>query len=212
MALSDKKSNLTKVTTNTPVFRTGGVLSQKLSFYKPSFSTNTGVSSGAPQGVTTEAALQAPASKDTGGSNTATVAPASFRLMIGYSVQSAITESVKTVYSTNNGATWTTFESGFDLQYVPVGGEFQRVGSGMRHTVKPGDDLWIGLYKFTINSSVSSSINFAGNPGGYVYPSSSYTSSCGVTNPYKIYNISGSNSTYLASITIAVSASAVVFC
>ena len=212
MALSDKKSNLTKVNTNTPVFKTGGVLSQKLSFYTPNFSTNTGVSSGAPQGASTEAALQAPANKDSGGAKTETVAPASFRLMIGYTVASAVTESVKTVYSTDNGSTWTTFESGFDLQYVPVGGSFQRVGSGKKHTVNPGDNLWIGLYKVSVNSSVSSSIKFAGNPNRFIVSGSSYDTLCGVSNPYKIYNISSSISTYVATITVAVSGSSVVFC
>lgn len=209
MALSDKKSNLTKGIKNAPVFKPSGVLSQKLSIYKPSFSTNTGVSSGAPQGVVTEAALQVPATKDTGGSNTATVAPSKFLLMLGYSITAPVTQSVKTVFSTDNGSTWNTFET-FDLQYVPVGGQFQRDAFPNKRYINPGDNLWVGVY--SVSGSVSGSITFAGNPGGYVYSGSSYTSSCGITNPYKLSNISGSYATYLVSITIPVSASAVIPC
>jgi hypothetical protein len=205
MALSDKKSNLSKVTTNTPVVRTGGVLSQKLSFYKPTFSTNTGLSSGAPQGVTTEAALQAPTSKDTGGSNTATVAPSTFQLVLGVAVQASVTQSIKTVYSTDSGSSWNTFESDFDLQYVPVGSIFQRSNQFDKKYVNPGDNLWIGVY--SLSGSVSSSIKFGSYPNGFPVVSQSYDTYCGITNPYKIANISSSIAYYNPVIVVAVSSS-----
>lgn len=210
MALDSKKSNLTKGLKNAPVFRPSGTLSKKLSFYTPNFSTVTGVSQGS--SPNTEAALAAPAtpSNTTGGAKTETVAPASFLLMLGYSVQAAVTQSIKTVFSTDSGSTWTTFESDFDLQYVPVGGQFQRDASPNKKYVKPGDNLWIGVY--SLSGSVSSSIKFEGNPGGYIVSGSTYDSLCGITNPYKIYNISGSSSIYFTGITIAVVSGSVVAC
>jgi hypothetical protein len=212
MALSDKKSDLTKGIKNAPVFKPGGVLSQKLSFYKPTFSTNTGVSSGAPQTVTTEAALAVPATKDTGGSNTATVAPSKFIMILGVGVQAAASEYeyIKTVYSTDSGSTWKTFESYFDLQYVPVGSIFQRSNQYDKKYVNSGDNLWIGVY--SLSGSVSSSIKFGSYPNGFPVVSQSYDTYCGITNPYKITNISSSVATYNPVIVIAVSASAVIPC
>jgi hypothetical protein len=204
MALSDKKNDLTKGIKNAPVFKPGSTLSQKTSFYKPTFSTNTGVSSGAPQGVTTEAALQAPASKDTGGSNTATVAPSKFQLLLGISVQAAVTQSIKTVYSTDSGSTWNLFETNFDLQYVPVGSISYRSNFDKKY-VNPGDNLWIGVY--SVSGSASSSIKFGSYPDGFPVVSQSYDTYCGITNPYKIANISSSIAYYNPVIVVAVSSS-----
>jgi hypothetical protein len=210
MALSDKKSDLTKGIKNAPVFKPGGALSQKTSFYKPSFSTNTGVSSGAPQGVAAEAALQAPASIDTGASNTATVAPSTFQMVLGVAVQASVTQSIQTVYSTDSGSTWNIFESDFDLQYVPVGSIFQRSNQFNKKYVNPGDNLWIGVY--SLSGSVSSSIKFGSYPNGFPVVSQSYDTYCGITNPYKITNISSSLAIYNPTIVVAVSSSAVIPC
>lgn len=205
MALSDKKSNLTKGLKNAPVFRPSGVLSKKLSFYTPNFSTNTGVSQGS--STNTEAALAAPAtpSNTTGGAKTETVAPSKFQLIIGIRVQAATSESINLFYSTNSGSSWTPFVSSVELQYVPVGGLSQSSGFPVRaHYVNTGDNLWVAACN--ASGSGTGSIRYGSSPGVPV-ANQNYTSSCGLSNPAKFDNISGSSATFNPWIAVAIGAS-----
>jgi hypothetical protein len=131
-------------------------------------------------------------------------------MILGVAVQSSVTQSIKTVYSTDSGSTWNTFETDFDLQYVPVGSIFQRSNQFNKKYVNSGDNLWIGVY--SVSGSVSSSIKFGSYPNGYPVVSQSYDTYCGITNPYKITNVSSSVATYNPVIIVAVSASAVIPC
>jgi len=215
MALSDKKSILTKVSTNSPVFKTStsGALTKKLSFYTPTFSTVGGVSQGAPQNlsqgvpqnVATETALSAPSNSSTAGSNTQTVTPSQFQLLIGVRVQAATSESINLFYSTNSGSSWTLFESGFQLQFVQVGSVFQRSGYPVRaHYIKPGDNLWVAACN--ASGSGTGSISY-GSSFNIPVPNVNYTASCGLSNPGKFDNISGSSPLFITWIAIAIDAS-----
>ena len=212
MALDSKKSNLTKGLKNAPVFRPSGALSKKLSFYTPNFSTTTGVSSGAPQNTTTEAALAAPSNPSTGGSSTETVAPSKFQLIIGIRVQdsAAANQSINLFYSTNSGSSWTPFVSSIDLSYVPVGGVAQSSGFPIRtHYVNAGDNLWVAATN--ASGSGTGSIKYGSSPGVPV-ANQNYTSSCGLSNPAKFDNISGSSATFNPWIAVAISSSILVPC
>ena len=209
MALSDKKSNLTKGLKNSPVYRPSGVLSNKLSFYTPNFSTVTGVSQG--PSLNTEASLAAP-SNTTGGSKTETVAPSKFQLIIGVRVQdsAAANQLINLFYSTNSGSSWTPFVSSIDLSYVPVGGVAQSSGFPIStHYVNSGDNLWVAATNAT--GSGTGSIKYGSSPGVPV-ANQNYTSSCGFSNPAKFDNISGSSATFNPWIAVAISSSILVPC
>lgn len=210
MALDSKKSNLTKGLKNAPVFRPSGTLSKKLSFYTPNFSTTTGVSSGAPQNTTTEAALAAPSNPSTGGSSTETVAPSKFQLIIGVRVQAATSESINLFYSTNSGSSWIPFVSSLELQYVPVGGLAQSSGFPIRaHYINSGDNLWVAATN--ASGSGTGSIRYGSTPGVPV-ANQNYTSSCGQSNPAKFDNVSGSSATFNPWIAIAITSGSLVPC
>lgn len=211
-SVDTKKSLLKK---EGPVAKTSINLDRKGSFYKPFnlgvsgvFSTYPSVSGGSSNIISDSKtasvaggslSVVTPPNSD---SNTV-LAPAIYELQVGLKINEVSSNIINIVYSQDNGTTWKSFRSYYELQYnAPVGG-VSMIGTRGQITVNQGSDVWIAIEDYYTEAGIVF--------GAGLY-SGEFSSLCGRTNPLKLTNISTLGKVFVAYVNVNVQGGELTVC
>jgi len=188
-------------------------ISRKGSFYRPFEFNSSGIFSTYPQ-VSTGGSGNITSDRRTtnaGGSLSSVIppnsdsnvvaGPATYELQIALQRKEASTGRINIYYSIDEGVTWKTFITDWELQYHS-GGVFY-IGRRGEIKVTEGDNLWVTVEDYVTEADVVFGRGmFTGD----------FTSRCGRANPAKFLNISTQGKVFAATINVNVVSGNLVFC